>query len=228
MKIQEQLIDSVELNPEQTATHSVIWLHGLGADGTDFVPMVPELKLPAALPVRFIFPHAPIMPITINNGYKMRAWFDIHDISSRAKIDEAGIFNAKLLLENLIEREINRGISTENIILAGFSQGAVVALMTGLAYPKRLGGIIALSGFMPLADKIMAMANPINQSTPIFVAHGTQDALVPFALGETTYQLLKKAGYRVSWHAYPMGHSVCGEEVGEISRFMQQAFGSRK
>ena len=222
MNLQEQLDESVEIKPDQAAKHCIIWLHGLGADGHDFVPIVPDLQLPAALAVRFIFPHAPIMPVTINNGYEMRAWFDILDLSFGAKIDEDGISASQKLLENLIEKQIASGIQPENIILAGFSQGGAIALTTGLAYPKRLGGVLALSTFLPLADKVLANAS--NKSLPIFIAHGTQDSVLPFFLGEMTTKTLEQAGYPVSWHSYVMPHSVCAEEIGDISQWIQKVW----
>jgi len=225
MKLPDQLIDSIEINPDHPAQHSVIWLHGLGADGSDFVSIVPELHLPKALNVRFIFPHAPVMAVTMNNGYKMRAWFDLYDLTIAAKIDEAGILNASRMLDRLIAREESLGVPAQNIILAGFSQGAVVALTTGLRFPKKLGGIMALSGYLPLAEKVLADASPANQATPIFIAHGTQDAVLPCQLGEMTSQILNKAHYPVDWHMYPMQHSVCGEEVRDISAWMQKVWG---
>lgn len=217
MKLQEQTIETIEINPDDTATHSIIWLHGLGADGNDFAPIVPELKLSST---RFIFPHAPIMPVTINNGYKMRAWYDIYDAALAAKVDENGIAKSKMVLESLIAREEERGVASEKIILAGFSQGAVIALVTGLGYPKRLGGIMALSGFLPIADKILTDASQANKSTPVFIGHGTDDPILPFELGEATAQLLKNMHYPVTWKSYPMGHSVCAEEIGDIREWL--------
>ena len=211
----------IEINPAGQAEKCIIWLHGLGADGNDFVPIVPELHLPATMPVRFVFPHAPIMPVTINNGYKMRAWFDIYDISKNAKIDESGIADSVTTVAKLITRETARGIDTSDIILAGFSQGAVIALTTGLCYPQRLGGIIALSGYLPLADKVFARASQVNRDLPIFIAHGTEDPIVPFTHGKGTYMALKREGYPVTWHSYPMPHSVCAPEIKDISQWLQ-------
>lgn len=225
MKLQEHQIDSVEINPEQNATHCIIWLHGLGADGHDFVPIVPELKLPSNLAIRFIFPHAPIMPVTINNGYKMRAWFDIHDFSLSTKIDKEGIQASQKTVESLIETQIASGIPSENIILAGFSQGGAIALTTGINFNKRLGGILALSTYLPLPDQLLINAATVNRSLPIFVAHGTQDSVLPFLLGESTAKVLEQSGFQVDWHSYVMPHSVCGQEIADISKWIQTRWG---
>lgn len=201
--------------------YTVIWLHGLGADGYNFLSIVPELKLPESLGIRFIFPHAPVMPVTINQGLAMRAWFDIYELSLQAKIDEKGIMQSVKSVQALIIKENAKGILSSHIFLAGFSQGAVVALTTGLLHSERLGGVLALSGFLPLADKLIARANPSNRTLPIFVAHGTVDEVLPFALGEMTYHALHQAGYLVTWHAYPMAHSVCDAEIRDISSWLQ-------
>lgn len=216
----QTLLSCIEINPDTTAKHSIIWLHGLGADGNDFVSIVPELRLPNELAVRFIFPHAPIIPVTINNGYEMRAWFDIIALSREAAIDKTGIMASIQQIENLIEREISRGIAANNIILAGFSQGAVIALTLGLRRTTPLAGLIALSGYLPLADETMQLANAAAKQMPIFLAHGTEDAVVPFPLGKMTYATLKEAHCNISWHAYPMGHSVCIEEIRELGEWV--------
>lgn len=222
--INETLALPIEIEQTTQSQRSVIWLHGLGADGSDFVPIVSELHLPPTLGIRFIFPHAPIMPITLNNGYEMRAWFDIAALNFESKIDEAGIAKSVKSVTTLIEKEMARGIAAENIILAGFSQGAVVALSTGLTYPQRLGGIMALSGFLPLATALLNHASPANRDIPIFIAHGKQDTIVPFALGKATYQILQQAGYSLSWHSYDMPHSVCAAEVQDISKWIQTVY----
>ena len=200
---------------------SVIWLHGLGADGSDFVPIVPELKLPGHLGIRFIFPHAPVMPITMNQGYEMRAWFDIQALSLQAVIDVQGIAQSVEQVAELIEQEKARGIPNHKIILAGFSQGSVIALNAALTYPERLGGVIALSGYLPMAAQLLQKAQPVNKDLPIFVAHGTEDSLLPYALGKATYVSLQEAGYPVAWHSYPMAHSVCEKEIVDISQWLQ-------
>lgn len=217
-------LSRIEIDPAGSASKSVIWLHGLGADGSDFVPLIPELHLPETLGIRFIFPHAPVIPVTINHHAKMRAWFDILGLTSTAKVDAEGITRACALVEDLIAQEMARGIAAEQIVLAGFSQGAVIALTTGLRYPQRLGGILALSGFLPLAEKVLATASQANRHLPIFLAHGSEDAIVPYCLGEATYAALKKAGYPIAWHSYHMDHAVCAPEITDISQWLQTCF----
>jgi phospholipase/carboxylesterase len=216
------LLPSIVLNPKETPIGSVIWLHGLGADGNDFVPIVSELNLPNTLPLRFVFPHAPMMPVTINNGYQMRAWYDIVSMSIDQRADQAGIDASRLQLHNLIEHEKKLGIPTDKIILAGFSQGAVIALTTGLTFPERLGGILALSGYLPAPEKILNEMNDANRTTPIFLAHGREDNIVPHMLGDQVYHLLQKKLLPVSWHSYAMGHSVCMEEVRDIASWLKK------
>jgi len=215
-------ISPIEIETKTPVEKSIIWLHGLGADGSDFVPIINELDLPSADGIRFIFPHAPVIPVTFNNGYAMRAWFDIYELSLHAKVDEARILASVQAINQLIVNEEARGILSNQIILAGFSQGAVIALNTGIRYPKPLGGVLALSGFLPLATQVFANASLANQHLPIFVGHGTEDALVPYAFGKTTYMDLKQAGYPVDWHSYQMGHTVCGPELQDISRWLQE------
>lgn len=217
----DKTLPPIELEPEYSAKKTIIWLHGLGADGSDFTPIVPELKLPADLNIRFIFPHAPMIPVTINNGQVMRAWYDIFSLIGDRKIDHEGIRQSEKRIHQLIEKEKSRGISEENIILAGFSQGAVMTLATGLAYPKRLGGLIALSGYLPFPENVLAeRLNPANEKTPVFIAHGTEDKIVPYALGKAAYLNLKKAALPLSWHAYEMGHTVCQQEIHDISQWI--------
>lgn len=217
-------LDCVEIDSPQKAIGSVIWLHGLGADGNDFVPIVQELNLPSDLPLRFIFPHAPLRPVTINNGYVMRAWFDIFNMNLTQRIDDGGIADSVQHLETLIDRELQRGIPSDKIVLAGFSQGAVIALSTGLRYSKPLAGMMALSGFLPNADKVLAEASAENFTTPIFIAHGTLDPIVPFVLGQYTFDILQRSKYRVGLRNYPMPHSVCGEEIGDIAEWLRKIF----
>lgn len=220
MSPSKQLLETIEVNPQTTPIASVIWLHGLGADGNDFLPIIDEMNLPHDLPVRFIFPNAPLMPVTINNGYVMRAWYDIVSLEIDNHADHSGISRSTEQLQHLINNEVARGVPTEKIILAGFSQGAVIALTTGLTYPKPLAGILALSGYLPFADKIFQNASINNKNTPIFLAHGTQDPVVPFFLGQSTQQLLAQHHYPVSWHSYPMPHSVCMEEISDIKNWL--------
>lgn len=214
------LLPSVEINPTQEADKCIIWLHGLGADGNDFAPIVPELNIPARLKIRFIFPHAPIMPVSINNGYEMPAWFDIYGSDLGKRIDTTGIQQSMLQITGLIQHEETRGIHPENIMLAGFSQGAVMALTTGLLYPDRLAGVIALSGLLPHATELAAQST--HPDLPIFMAHGTTDQVVTFPLGRAAYDDLSAASYPIDWHQYPMGHSVCPEEIQDISRWIQK------
>lgn len=219
------LRDCIEINPSQKAIGSVIWLHGLGADGNDFVPIVEALNLPSELPLRFIFPHAPMRPVTINNGYVMRAWFDIYSLNREQPVDVQGISQSVSSIQNLIDNEVKQhGLPEDKIVLAGFSQGAAIVLSAGLLHPKPLAGIMALSGYLPNADKILAEANPENYATPIYMAHGTQDAVLPYALGESVYQKLEKNKYPVNWHSYVMGHSVCQDEIGDIAQWLVKAY----
>jgi phospholipase/carboxylesterase len=208
----------IETAPQPTA--SVIWLHGLGADGHDFVPIVPELRLPSDLAVRFVFPHAPHRPVTINRGYVMRAWYDIAETEFGRREDEAGIRESEQTMRALIQRETERGISSERIVLAGFSQGGAVVLHTGLRLPQRLAGILALSTYLPLADTLKAEAHPANADVPIFMAHGTDDPIIPLALGESSADLLTRRGANLEWRTYEMEHSVCLDEIQDIAGWL--------
>lgn len=216
---QPLILSCIEREPQSTATHSTIWLHGLGADGNDFAPIASELNSTITKKMRFIFPHAPVMPVTVNGGYEMRAWFDIHGVRIEDKLDKDGMNKSINQVKQLIQRELDRGIPSQHIFLAGFSQGAVIAMMTGLGYQLPLAGIIALSGYLPFANEVIAN-NHRNKQTPIFLAHGTQDTIVPFTLGQATLAALQSGNYPVSWHAYPMPHSVCAEEIDAISHWM--------
>lgn len=222
MNAEQTKLEAVYYNPKITHKASVIWLHGLGADGHDFVPIVPQLQLPEALGVRFIFPHAPVRPVTINAGMTMRAWFDIFGLTPGSKQDEAGIRNAEQMVAQLIQQENELGIPSEKIVLAGFSQGGALALQSGLRYPKRLAGIMGLSTVLALAEKLPQELSPANKDIPIFLAHGTQDMVVPLTLGEMMRQYLMSMGYAVSWKTYPMAHSVCQEEIKDISHWLQK------
>jgi phospholipase/carboxylesterase len=217
-----ELLPCVELETAANPTASVIWLHGLGADGNDFVPIVPELRLPAALPQRFVFPHAPVRPVTINNGVRMRAWYDISAADLNNRADLTGVQQSQRQLETLIEREVTRGIAAARIILAGFSQGGAIALYTGVRHAQRLAGIIALSTYLVAADKLPVDAASINRSLPIFMGHGTADPIVRFEWGDASRRALQAAGYRVEWHTYPMEHSVCLEEIQAVSAWLQR------
>jgi len=215
---------SIEIHSSPTTlpSSSVIWLHGLGADGNDFAAIVPELNLARDLSVRFIFPHAPLQPVTINQGYVMRAWFDIYSSQIDSKIDLEGIEKSANFVETLIEKEEAFGIPADRIFLAGFSQGAVIALTTMLRCKKRLAGVLALSGYLPFAEKWLQSASTASQQTPVFLAHGTEDPIVPYVLGTTTHDLLKKYNCPVDWHSYTMAHSVCKKEIDDIGKWITQ------
>jgi len=211
---------SVEMIPNVSPVGSVIWLHGLGADGHDFTSLVPQLHLPSHLPLRFIFPHAPLKPVTVNNGYVMRAWFDIYSMQIDQRIDLAGIAESVKFVGQLIENEQSRGIAHEKIILVGFSQGAVIAMTAGLQYSKKLAGVIALSGYLPNAAEVLSNKSRANQALPVFLAHGTEDTVVPFMLGKITEAALKENGIPVAWHSYAMSHTLCNEEVRDITAWL--------
>lgn len=216
------LLETIEVGATDNATHSVIWMHGLGADGNDFVPIVPELMLPPELAVRFVFPHAPERPITLNAGMRMRAWFDITSLERGSAEDMPGIAESQAQIEALVQREKDRGISAGKIVLAGFSQGGAMSLHTGLRHAESLAGIMALSTWLPLRDALATEAAEENRATPIFMAHGTFDPMVPCHYGEESRDFLKQAGYSVDWHAYPMQHQVCLEQIADIGRWLQQ------
>jgi phospholipase/carboxylesterase len=209
------------VEPSGPADAAVIWLHGLGADGHDFEPIVPALGLPADSGVRFIFPHAPYRSITINNGMRMRAWYDITGSEMARREDEAGIRASEVIVRGLIEEQAARGIPTRRIILAGFSQGGAVALHSGLRYESPLGGIIALSTYLPLPDRLADEAHPANRGTPILMIHGTEDGVIPPFLGKRSYDRLAQQGYPVEWRSYPMAHSVIADEIDAISQWLR-------
>ncbi|MGE5097890.1 MAG: alpha/beta hydrolase [Betaproteobacteria bacterium] len=221
-----ELLDHIELVTGAEPQATIIWMHGLGADGWDFVPIVRELPLPQDLPLRFIFPHAPERPVTINNGYVMRAWYDIAMNDIARLPDERGIRESQLAVERLIARERDRGIDTTRIVLAGFSQGGAIALQTGLRHPNRLGGIVALSTYLTLEDSLDAEASSANRVTPIFMAHGTEDQVIPLQLGEVSRASLERRGYSVEWHTWPMPHAVCAEEIESVAQFLARAVGA--
>lgn len=215
-------LEAIEMNtgPEPAAT--VIVLHGLGADGSDFVPLAQELDLAAAGPVRFVFPHAPVRPVTINNGYRMRAWYDILGVDGTRREDEAGLRQSQQDIEALLAREQARGTPARRIVLAGFSQGCAMALLTGLRHGQRLAGIAGLSGYLPLAAATAAERSDANAVTPIFMGHGQQDDIVDIERGRASRDQLQSLGYAVQWHEYPMGHSVSAAEVADLHRWLLQ------
>lgn len=211
-----------EITSKLPATHSVIWLHGLGADGHDFTGIVPELRLPTSAAVRFIFPHAPHRPVTINSGMTMRAWYDLYALDNRMLEDELGIRQAFGYISELIEHENARGIDYKNIILAGFSQGGALALFSGLRYPKQLAGIIALSTYLPLPTTLAKEGQPANKNIPIFMAHGIMDPVVPLVFARASRTILTSLDYKIEWHDYPMAHSVCADEIHDISQWLNK------
>lgn len=216
------MLDYIEIKPKTKALASVIWLHGLGADGHDFVDIVPQLNLPHNLPVRFIFPHAPMRPITINSGYVMRAWYDIKRLDTLREAEDAkGIHDSAKNICALIEHEEQQGIESDKIILAGFSQGGAMALHVGLRYPKKLAGILALSAYLPLADSLPAERADENQNTEIMVIHGTHDPIIPVELAYASKEFLIENGYKIDWRTYSMQHAVCPQEVNDISQKLQ-------
>jgi phospholipase/carboxylesterase len=212
--------DTVEVEPRGAADAAVVWMHGLGADAHDFEPLAPELDLAPEAHLRFVFPNAPVRPVTINAGHRMRAWFDVAGFDRRAPQDERGIRESHAAVSALVERERGRGIDAARILVAGFSQGGAMALFSGLRFPERLGGVVALSTFLPLADRLAAEAHPANAALPVFMAHGRFDPIVPIALGEASRDALSGHGYAVEWHSYPMPHSVSADEVAELRRFL--------
>ena len=214
------MLDIIEAESGDNPVATLIILHGLGADGNDFVPVAQELDLEAVGPVRFIFPHAPVLPVTINGGYRMRAWYDIIGFDADAPQDEAGLRRSMALVQGLIKRENERGIPSERIVLAGFSQGCAMSLLTGVRHPERLGGIAGLSGYLPLARQTAAERSPANQSTPIFLAHGTHDEVVALQRGEASRDALLALGFQVEWHEYVMGHSVSPLEIAELNDWL--------
>jgi phospholipase/carboxylesterase len=214
------LLETIEIETAAPPRASIIWLHGLGADGHDFVPIVPELRLPPALAVRFVFPHAPMRPVTINQGWVMRAWYDVRDDRGERREDADGVRASAKQIEELIAREKKRGVPAGSIVLAGFSQGGAMALFTGLRHAERLAGVMALSCFLPLADTVAEEASPANRDVPLFMAHGASDPMIPLARGRRARDIVVDLGYRVEWHEYPMPHSVCAEEVEDISAWL--------
>ncbi|SNS71976.1 phospholipase/carboxylesterase [Noviherbaspirillum humi] len=217
-----QALDAIQIETAPNPTASVIWLHGLGADGSDFVPIVRELDLTDCPAIRFVFPHAPTMPVTINNGYVMRAWYDIVATDLSRREDEAGLRKSQTMVEQLIAREKQRGIPAERIVLAGFSQGCAMTLQTGLRHPEKLAGLLCLSGYLPIHATVAAERHAANQQTPIFLAHGRSDSVITIDRAERSRDLLVEMGYSVEWHEYVMPHSVCQEEVEDIGRWLRR------
>ena len=218
---------AIILEPEHKANAAVIWLHGLGADGSDFVPIVPELGLPDSIVARFIFPNAPVRPITINNGMKMRGWYDIVSLTRSDQQDEAGIRASAQIVQDLIEGQAGSGLARQLIVLAGFSQGAAIALHTGLRQRESLAGILALSTYLPLHQKIHAELTAAGRATPVLMCHGLHDNVLPLALGTSTRDGMRQLGCQVEWRDYPMQHQVCDEEIVEIATWLRARLGEK-
>lgn len=220
-------LDTLERQTGDQPTASIIVLHGLGADGNDFVPLARELDLSAVGPVRYVFPHAPTRPVTVNNGMVMRAWYDILSLGTGVdrREDAAGLRASQAAVEALITRENERGIPSERIVLAGFSQGCAMSLMTGLRHPQRLAGLVGLSGYLPLADQTVAERHAANAETPVFLVHGQHDPVIPVARALAGRDALVAMGQPVEWHVYPMEHSVCGPEVVDLNRWLLRVLG---
>ncbi|MGB5626675.1 MAG: hypothetical protein WBM61_13135 [Woeseiaceae bacterium] len=217
-----QLPETVEVTTGEKPVGSVIWLHGLGADGRDFEPIVPELRLPADLPLRFVFPHAPVRPVTINGGMAMRAWYDILSLDTQGRADAKGVHESTALLEALISREIERGIQASRIVIAGFSQGGAIAINAVLHSKLRLAGLMALSTYIPLPGELDASAG--NRELPVFMAHGSFDPMIQMQWGRASADSLAKAGFDVEWHDYPMAHAVCPDEIDDIRAWLLSVF----
>jgi len=221
-----QMLDAIEIETGANPATSIIWLHGLGADGNDFAPIVPELDLPKTA-IRFVFPHAPVQPVTINAGMRMRAWYDITDGAIRRE-DERGVRASQALIETLIGREKERGTKAERLVLAGFSQGGAIALQTGLRHAERIAGIMALSTYVPIAEHLPAEASAANRKLPIFMAHGSFDPVIPLARAQESRKLLQSLGHALEWREYSMPHSVCPEELADIGAWLQEILGPRE
>ena len=219
------MLDTHEIETGPNPRTTLIVLHGLGADGFDFVPICGELRLQALGAVRYVFPHAPQRPVTINGGYVMRAWYDILVTDLVKREDEAGLRESRQQIAELIDRERERGVAAERIVLVGFSQGSAMALMTALRYPHRLGGVVGLSGYLPLAATTTAERSTANADLPIFLAHGTQDPIVAPARGGASRDALQALGHEVEWHEYPMPHSVCAEEIADLNAWLLKQLG---
>ena len=219
--LQDETDSEITLTPQTPPVASVILLHGLGADGHDFVPIVGELGLPDTLPVRFVFPHAPPRPVTVNNGSVMRAWYDITAFTPEGRADKAGTVESSRRVAGCIDRETQRGVAPGRVVLAGFSQGGAVALYAGLRYPQRLAGILAMSCYLPFPETLAAEKSAANADVPIMMCHGRSDPVVPIGMGLETREALRAQGYTLQWHDYPMQHAVCIEEIAEVARWLK-------
>jgi phospholipase/carboxylesterase len=216
------MLESIQIETAPNPSVSIIWMHGLGADGADFVPIVRELDLTACPAIRFVFPHAPTMPVTLNGGYVMRAWYDILGPDLAKREDEAGLRKSQAAIEQLIAHERSRGIAANRIVLAGFSQGCAMAIQTGLRYPEKLAGLLCLSGYVPLHAMVANERHAASQQTPIFMAHGRGDPVIPIQRAEQSRDLLQALGYQVEWHEYPAPHAVCEEEIEDVGNWLRR------
>ena len=216
------LLESIEIETAPNPDAAVVWMHGLGADGHDFEPIVPELRLPATTRIRFVFPHAPLRPVTINQGHVMRAWYDVRALAGVRREDEAGVRQSARQIEALLARERQRGIAPRRIVIAGFSQGGAMALHVGLRCADRLAGILALSCYLPLSNTLPTEASPANRDVPIFWAHGLHDPMIPQAMAEQGRAQLAELGYQIDWHQYPIPHSVSAEEIADVARWLER------
>ena len=217
-------LETLEISTSEKPSAAVIWMHGLGADASDFASMPQQLDLDGCPGIRFIFPNAPTMPVTINGGYVMRAWYDILGTDLVRREDEAGLRTSQGLIDDLIATEKARGIPAERIVLAGFSQGCAMTLQTGLRYPEKLAGLLCLSGYVPLNATVAAERSAANQDTPIFMVHGRADPVIPIQRAIDSRDLLVKLGYTIEWHEYAMQHAVCPEEIGDIGKWLRGVF----
>jgi phospholipase/carboxylesterase len=220
------LLDALEIETAPNPDTAVVWMHGLGADGHDFEPIVPELGLPARPGIRFVFPHAPLRPVTINQGHVMRAWYDVRALAGIRREDEAGVRQSARQIEALVERERQRGIAPRRLVLAGFSQGGAMALHVALRYPERLAGVLALSCYLPLAGTLATEASPANRDVPIFWAHGVHDPMLPLAMAEQGREQVAALGYRIEWHQYPIPHSIGADEIADVARWLGRVLAS--
>lgn len=219
------VLESIEINTSANPELAVIWMHGLGDSGDGWAPIVNELDLTGLPGIRFVFPHAPMQPVTLNNGYVMRSWYDIVSLDANTRReDEGGLRESQARVEALIAREIARGIPAHRIVLGGFSQGCAMTLQAGLRHADKLAGLMCLSGYVPLADKVAAERSAVNQDTPIFMVHGTMDPVIPISRATASRDLLAGLGYQIEWHDYPMQHSACAEEVAHISAWLKKVF----
>jgi phospholipase/carboxylesterase len=216
------LLEAIEIETAPNPDAAVVWMHGLGADGHDFEPIVPELRLPATTRIRFVFPHAPLRPVTINQGHVMRAWYDVRALAGVRREDEAGVRQSARQIEALLARERQRGIAPRRIVIAGFSQGGAMALHVGLRYADRFAGLLALSCYLPLSNTLPTEASPANRDVPIFWAHGLHDPMIPQAMAEQGRAQLAELGYQIDWHQYPIPHSVSAEEIADVARWLER------